>query len=268
MAAWDVILLIRPSKLRYANVAAAAALYSLVIGCDVKAVLVDMPKGFEVLLHHFERADDALREALKLGLLPYSQSMVRAYEPLVLQLMKLMRDGVKVSCYLDPNITRKDFELAMRASRLVLRAAIKRLTDRDLEDWLQLLREYSIQDKGVFKDVLSCLASIDELKAIILTGLEGFKLARMLRSEGFKVDVRTSGLPYLRTPLEVMYKRYMQGKLTLDELKCLIKEHVDYVKNYVLRYDSLDEAHKVWSERKAPWLKSLSPKVELEHIFS
>ncbi|MHC1627604.1 MAG: hypothetical protein ACXQTI_02075, partial [Candidatus Nezhaarchaeales archaeon] len=60
--------------------------------------------------------------------------------------------------------------------------------------------------------------------------------------------------------------RYWQGKLTDDELKYLINEYVDYIKNYVIKYESLDDAHKAWSERKAPWLRSFASKVGIIDI--
>ena len=267
MKTWDLLLLIRPSKLRCANLMAAASLYSLVISYDVKCVLVDMPRGFEVFLHQFEGADDALREAAKLGLLYCPQSIARAYEPLISCLIKLVRNGVKAVCYLDPDTVKSNHDLAIRASRLVLRASIKKLSDEDLEEWLQLLGEYGLQYLKLFNNMISHLTMVKARKAIILMGLEGFECARLLRREGLRVKVKTAGLPYLRSPLEIMCKKYLQGKLTIDELKRLINEYVDYIKNYVLKYESLDEAHKAWSEKKAPWLRSFASKIGMIDVF-
>ncbi|MHC1627339.1 MAG: hypothetical protein ACXQTI_00690, partial [Candidatus Nezhaarchaeales archaeon] len=211
-------MLIRPSKLRYANVMAAANLYSLVIGYDLKLILVDMPRGFEVFLHQFEGADEALREAMKLGLLYCSESMTKSLEPLVSCLIRLLKSGIKVVCYLNFNTVKKGHELAVRASSLVLRASIKKLSDEDLDEWLQLLREYNLYSLKLFDDVINQLAIIKNQRVIMLMGLEGFDHARLLRREGFRIKVKTTGLPYLRNPLEVMCIRYWQGKLTDDEL--------------------------------------------------
>lgn len=260
-------MLIRPSKLRCANVMAAASLHSLVISYDLKCVLVDMPRGFEILLHQFEETEDALREATKLGLLYCSESIARAYEPLISCLIRLARDNVKIICYLDPSAVKKGRDLAMRTLRLVLRASIKKLSAEDLEEWLQLLSEYNLHSLELFNNMVDHLAMIKAQKAVILTGLEGFEYAGLLRREGLRVKVKTAGLPYLRSPLEVMCKRYLQGSLTIDELKHLINEYVDYIKNYVLKYENIDEAHKAWSEKKAPWLRSFASRIGMINVF-
>ncbi|NHW44401.1 MAG: hypothetical protein HA491_01480 [Candidatus Verstraetearchaeota archaeon] len=94
-------------------------------------------------------------------------------------------------------------------------------------------------------------------RAIILAGLEGLWLAKELRNRGCEVAVRVVGVPYLRSPLEVMIIKRSRGELALDELRTLISDHVDYVRNYVLRYEDLEEAHRRWALDKAPWLRSL-----------
>ena len=76
--------------------------------------------------------------------------------------------------------------------------------------------------------------------AIILAGLEGLRLAKEIRSRGYDVAVRVVGTPYLRTPLEVMIIKRSRGELTVDELKALVSDYVDYVRNYVLRPRSLN----------------------------
>ena len=76
--------------------------------------------------------------------------------------------------------------------------------------------------------------------AIILAGLEGLRLAKEIRSRGYDVAVRVVGTPYLRTPLEVMIIKRSRGELTVDELRVLVSDYVDYVRNYVLRPRSLN----------------------------
>ena len=38
---------------------------------------------------------------------------------------------------------------------------------------------------------------------------------------------------------------------------------MDYVRNYVLRHEDLEEAHKKWTLERAPWLKDLLSLEEL-----
>lgn len=241
---------------------AALALQSITLSRDVKCVLADLPQGFEVLLKRYEKAEDALSMAVKLGLLYWSESMIRAYEPIASCLSRMMREGVKVACYLEPSELERERELAIKVSRLVLRASIKRIDDRDLKDWIQVLNEYMFVDRKVSNHLISILKNIEGHNAAVLTGLEGFQYAEKLRGQGLSVKVEAVGLPYLRSPLEVMVLKHSRGKLTADELRVLVEEYVDYIRNYVVKYESLEEAHEKWSCDKASWLKSLFPPME------
>lgn len=265
MKVQEVLLLIRPSRLRSANAVTALNLYSLSLSLSVKCVLVDMPKGFEALLSYYDEPSKILESAMRLSLLPPSQSMARAYEPIVQCLMKLLREDVKITCYVNLEAVKDDYNLALRISTLTLRASIKKPSDEDLQHWLQLLEEkYYLQSKTslemMVNNILNCLSKIEDEVVIVLSGLEGFDIAKLLRKNNIKVTVKAYGLPYLRPPIEVMHIKYARGKLSMSELKKLIEEHVDYVRSYVLRYENLDKAHEAWSMSKAPWLKDFLSK--------
>ena len=249
----------RPAKFRSANVEAAATVQSMALEHDVRHVLVDLPRGFEALLRQCSSPRGALDSAVRMGLLRWSESVVRAYEPIVSCAYRLAREGVKVVCYLEAEELERERGLAARIAQLVLRASIKRVDDRDLEDWLQALDEYGSGGRRLADRVVDLLRAIEGSTAIILTGLEGLWLAREMRGKGFEVAVRVVGTPYLRSPLEVMIIKRSRGELTADELRGLISEYVDYVRNYVLKYEDLEEAHKKWALERAPWLRELLP---------
>jgi len=249
----------RPAKFRSANVEAAATVQSMALEHDVRHVLVDLPRGFEALLRQCSSPRGALDSAVRMGLLRWSESVVRAYEPIVSCAYRLAREGVKVVCYLEAEELERERGLAARIAQLVLRASIKRVDDRDLEDWLQALDEYGSGGRRLADRVVDLLRAIEGSTAIILTGLEGLWLAREMRGRGLEVAVRVVGTPYLRSPLEVMIIKRSRGELTADELRGLISEYVDYVRNYVLKYEDLEEAHKKWALERAPWLRELLP---------
>jgi len=249
----------RPAKFRSANVEAVATVQSIALKHDVRQVLVDLPRGFEALLRQCPSPRSALDSAVRVGLLRWPESIVRAYEPIVSCAYRLAREGVKVMCYLEAKELEREREVAARVAQLVLRASIKRVDDRDLQDWLQALDEYRGGAWLMVDRVVDMLRAIEGSTAIILTGLEGLWLAKEMRSRGLEVAVRVVGTPYLRSPLEVMIIKRSRGELAADELRELIGDYVDYVRNYVLKYEDLEEAHKKWALEKAPWLRELLP---------
>ncbi|MDH5816658.1 MAG: hypothetical protein QE164_07775 [Candidatus Nezhaarchaeota archaeon] len=253
----ELFIIVRPSKFKSANVMAALTLRSVALSRGVELVLTDLPQGFEVLLKRYERAEEALKMAVKLGLLYWSEGVTKAYEPIVSCLSRLMRENVKVMCYLDPSDLERERELAFKVSRLVLRASIKKIDDRDIKEWVQVLDEYALGNRRISNSLIDKLKCVKERNVAVLAGLEGFHYAKRLKDEGLSVKVEAVGLPYLRSPLEVMILKHSRGELTADELKALINEYVEYIRNYVIRYESLEEAHEKWSYNKAPWLKSL-----------
>jgi len=253
----------RPAKFRSANVKAATTVQSIVLEHDVRHVLVDLPRGFEALLRQCPSPRNALDSAVKVGLLRWPESVVRACEPIVSCAYRLAREGVKVVCYLEAEELERERELAGRVAQLVLRASIKKVDDRDLEDWLQALDEYGGGAWLSVDRVVDMLRAIEGSTAIILTGLEGLWLAKEMRSRGLEVAVKVVGTPYLRSPLEVMIIKRSRGELTVDELRELISDYVDYVRNYVLRHEDLEKAHKKWALERAPWLKDLLSLEEL-----
>ncbi len=249
----------RPAKFRSANVEAAMTVRSIALEYDVEYVLVDLPKGFEGLLRQCPSPRSALDSAVRMGLLRWSESMVRAYEPVASCVDRLVREGVRVVCYLEAEELERERGLAARVAQLALRASIKKIDDRDIRDWLQVLDEYRGGAQRTVDRMVDLLRAIEGSAAIVLTGLEGLWLAKELRSRGLEIVVRVVGVPYLRSPLEVMIIKHSRGELTTDELRRLVSDYVDYVRNYVLRYEDLEEAHKRWALEKAPWLRDFMP---------
>lgn len=263
----ELFLIIRPSKFGYSNSMAALILRSTVMSHDIKYVLADLPQGFETILKRYEEAEEALSAAVRYGLLFYSESIMRAYKPMISCLSKLIREGIKVVCYLNLADLERERELAIEVSKLVLRASVKKLDDHEIKEWLRILEEYRTECKKASDSLLEILNVTDASKIAILTGLEGFQLAEVFRMRGFEVRVRATGLPYVRNPLEVMALKYERGELNVDELRRLVNDYVDYIKNYVVKYETFEEAHIVWSCRKAPWLKSLFPRELIDNNF-
>ncbi|MEM2535301.1 MAG: hypothetical protein QXD12_05795, partial [Candidatus Nezhaarchaeales archaeon] len=185
----ELLIIVRPSKFRSANVMAALTLQSIALSQDVKCVLADLPQGFEAFLKQYEKVEEALKMAIKLGLLYWPESIVKAYEPIVSCLSRLMRENVRVVCYLDSSDLERERRLAFKISRLVLRALIKRVDNHDLSEWVQVLNEYAFGGRMTFNRLIYELEGINEPTVAILAGLEGFQYARKLESKQLNVRV-------------------------------------------------------------------------------
>ena len=251
-----IVLLARPLKLEKANIAAATSLWSLAMLYDIEVVIADLPMRMEKLLSEINDPEELMRRAVELGLIPASQSFIRPYRPILKSLCDLIKSGVDVKCCLASNAIKDQYEVGVKALRLMLKASIRGVDNIDLNEWLKLLEDNKLQVSRRISDIVNAISRAGNRRVIALTGLEGIEVSRTLKKMGLSVKMHIVGLPYLYTPIEVMYKRYSQGSIKPSELKKLIEEHINYIKNYVLRHDNLDEAHQAWSMDKAPWLTS------------
>lgn len=254
----DLLLIFRPRGLRSANRAASIALYSAALSYGSDLVVADLPEGMEPLLMWPGASPSSILEAaVELGWLPNSQSTLRVLEPLIEGLVSVRRSlGVEVRCYVPPTLFKEHYELQVEVPRLLLRASIRGLTDRDLDEWLDLVDRGGELSRRYLSSAAERVAELSSRRRrpICLAGLEAWELAKRLRVSGMRVELRSTGLPYLFTPLEVASLLASRGMLTRDLLRQLILEHLEYVKQYVMKYEDLDQAHDAWTHDKAPWI--------------
>lgn len=262
----ELLLFFRPRRLRLANRQAAVNLYSAALTLGSDLLLIDLPEGMEPFLSwpQLSSASTILEAAVEAGVLPASSSMLRSLEPLVEGVMKAKRQlDVEVRCYADPSLMKDDHALSMEVPRLLLRASLSSFLERDLKEWLDLVERRRMLAHRHLQSSVGKVASL-ALKAkrpICLAGLEAWELAKQLREVGFKVQLRSAGLPYLHTPLEVLEKLHSRGLLTQGLLEELVKEQLSYVKEYVMKHEGVDEAHATWTLSKAPWLLCFKAKL-------
>jgi len=257
----ELLLVFRPRGLRSAAVKAAVTLYGETLARGSTLVLLDLPRGLELLLARGLAPGEALKEAVERRLLPSSPSALSALEPVVEAAAKLSRElGIELTCYSDSSELVEEHALASEVARFTLRASITGVRDSDLDAWLGLIErrlELGSRSLGRTVDELGFHAARAR-KPLCLTGLEAWELARRLRKLGFKVELKSAGLPYLYAPLEVASRLASMGRLDRPLLKRLVEEHVNFVKAFAVRSSSVDEAYEAWLKAKAPWLPSHS----------
>lgn len=257
----ELVIVARPRGLRGAALRAAAALYAEAIVREPRALLLDLPRGLEGFIRLGLPAEGVLERGVQCSLLPSSPSVLSSVEPVVSVAVRLAKElGVEVVCYAEAAELAEERKLAGEAARLTLRASIRGLRDSDLAEWEELLERYAelgSRSVGRAADAVA-LEALQAGTSLCLAGLEGWGLAKRLRRLGVEVELKTAGLPYLYTPLEVAARLKLMGRLGPGELRALVEEHVEYIRGYVMRCRDLDEAYEKWLRSKAPWLLQLS----------
>ncbi|MEM4699768.1 MAG: hypothetical protein QXT74_02300 [Candidatus Nezhaarchaeales archaeon] len=258
----ELVVVARPRGLRGAALRAAAALYAEAIVRRPRALLLDLPRGLEAFIKLGLPAEGVLERGVQSALLPSSPSVLSSIGPVVSAAVRLAREvGVEVVCYAEAAELAEERRLASEAARLTLRASIRGLRDADLAEWMDLLEgyvEHGSRSMGRAVDAVA-LAALQAGSSLCLAGMEGWELAKRLRRLGVEAELRVVGLPYLYTPLEVASRLKLMGRLGPRELRALVEEHIEYIRNYVMRCRDLDEAYEEWLRSKAPWLLSFSP---------
>lgn len=252
----------RPRGLRGAALRGAAALYAEAMVREPRALLLDLPRGLEAFIKLGLPTREVLERGVQSLLLPSSPSVLSSVEPVVSVAVRLAKElGVEVVCYAEAAELAEEGGLASEAARLTLRASIRGLREDDLAEWMDLVERYvehGSRSMGRAADAVA-LAALRAGASICLAGLEGWELVKRLRRLGIGIELKTVALPYLYTPLEVASRLKVMGRLGPGELRALVEAHIEYIRNYVMRYRDLDEAYSEWLRSKAPWLLSFAP---------
>jgi len=91
---------------------------------------------------------------------------------------------------------------------------------------------------------------------VCVSGVKGGSVFKQLRNSGHDAQLEYIDLPYYFTPLQILRNKIgleARGKvLTEDRMEGLIREHVGYVREYILKSSDLDEAYLRWIARYGP----------------
>ena len=213
-------------------------------GYDV--IFLNLPMNLQPLISEYASGSISLRELVsrmeRLRLIPESvTSWLYLNEPL-LKMLGRMDKPIKAYCYVDVDYYHVLIEAAVRVARLTFKVNV---TDRiDVNEWISVLREH------IRPEVAEQEAEFISLKArgdsICITGLSGWRIARILKEFGHEVKVRSAERLYLFKPLEILQALMERGSLTRKVAEELIREHVRFIRDYVLTSQNLDKAYYSW----------------------
>jgi len=184
-------------------------------------------------------------------------------EPLLKSLadLKLRRHKIECYCYKDTKYTRFSADTASKIALLTLRASITKKID--LEDWKNILRDATKHKREALEEEVDSIHEKSSNECSCASGLDGDQLEQCLIERGRRVNLTNIEEFYHPTPLEILEERLAKGDMPDKEAEELIKNHLEYVKNYILTSKNRDQAYYQWVYDNVP---SLRPKIDPEEI--
>ena len=213
-------------------------------GYDV--IFLNLPTNLQSLISEYTSGSISLQELISrigsMRLIPEPiSSWLYLNEPL-LRILRRASKPIKAYCYVDVDYYHMLIEAAVRIARLTYKANV---TGRiDVNEWIRVIEGH------IRSETMGQEAEFISLKArgysICITGLSGWKIARILRGFGHEVKVKSAERLYMFRPLEILETLMETGNLTHRVAEELIREHVRFVRDYVLTSESLDKAYYSW----------------------
>ena len=81
-----------------------------------------------------------------------------------------------------------------------------------------------------------------------MAGVAGLSYKEHFERRGLAVKVESFGFPYQLQPIETLLDEYCKRgeALTDDRIEHLVRMHLEYVHEFVIRSDNLDKAYHEW----------------------
>lgn len=173
-------------------------------------------------------------------------------EPILRSLTELryQRPLLKIHCYRDVFYDGLSAKIAGEIAALTLRTAI---TGRvNVERWREIVREGVEYKRDALREEANFIHRKASARSICTSGLDGESLKKHLMEEGEEVRLTNVEEFYCLTPLETLEVRLAEGDPPDEEVKRLVKDHVEYIRNYILMGENRDQAYYRWVSGRKP----------------
>ncbi len=211
-----------------------------------------------------------LSEVKKQGLIPEPTGSWEYYaEPILKSLSQAKQNNpnMDIYCYRDSAYEKFSNDMAVKITLLTLRSMITGKVD--VKEWKKILIEelkFSFKALEEEAEYITDIAKNYDVN-VCLGGLAAKNIESLACREGFNVELRYVDTPYHYTPLEVLrnkLKEELEGKVNPDYIfEKLIKQHISYIKNYVLSSMDPDDAYDKWLKSEARKLEEIVKKDEI-----
>lgn len=179
-----------------------------------------------------------------------SKSWLYIHEPLIKAIYSLNWKKFKIFCYIDDEDYSRIIDYSINSTVLLLKTILKEKVDK--EEWLKYLFEEISFDSILNRKILNFIESeaIKFDSSICTSDFDGHFLEEKLY-EKFKIETIYTIIPYIFTPLTILKRKLLFEKFLSDnEIEELIFQQIDYIKNYVLLSNNIDEAYYKWVSKK------------------
>jgi len=220
-------------------------------------VLVPFPKEGEKLLLSYITNEITYEELLNsmISIDPLYTILSKQYVnmwPLVNVIKRVYQKmAFKVLCYNSLSSIRTELMSFMDLISLVM---ITRISNRLKFDKLLRILSHHIDNyknklKGLVKEFMKKFF-IFEGSWLMISDFSGRHLALELKGLGIKRVRLIYITPYIFTPLERLIREYAHGSLSEELARELIRAHADFLWNYVLLSNDINEAYLKWLREK------------------
>ena len=247
----EVEILVKPPSKR-----AAREALEKVREASPQAILFNLPENVTDLVAELASGMISYEEFLEevRGRLPEPpNAWFKGYEEILTNLYRIVGRSLDVYCYGDPLSFKIDSEKSLQLALLTLRSMV---TGRiNVDEWLKILCERMAMKEAAFKREAEKVAEISTgyEKSICISDSMPSHIRKRLKEKGVKLKVHYLGQPYHFTPIEILKRKLAKGDVDEEEVKHLIREHINFVREYLYR-KSLPEAVEEWSMRKLYWI--------------
>ncbi len=219
-----------------------------------EALFLPLPRSFDELVVELILGlgyEEFKEEVRRRKLLPEPvESWLRDNRPILERLRELGRRMVTY-CYRDDEAFNEGCRTSIRIAMLVLRDSLRERPDVD--EWLRELdRERRVREDALEKEAnLLREEAVSYKKSTCVAGFEACRLRRILGEE-FITRIHYLETPYHFTPLEVLRRMISIKKVSRDMAERLIREHLRFVREYVIPY-GVDKSRRVWTVENLSW---------------
>jgi len=233
---------------------------------DYDTLLLDFPTRLQPYVDALAQGSlsygDFLEEIRRKNIIPEPiGAWIYTAEPVLraIRTMKRPRSNINILCYSDSEYFWHSAQSGTEIACLILRASITGKIDR--EKWLEYIKELSSERKKSLKREADNICQRGEdHNAICLSDYNGRFLKSLLEERGREASLTYVEEYYRFMPLQILQRRLMRCHPSDEEVVGLIKQHINYVKNYLMRSRNRDEAYYRYIYENLPWIRrNISP---------
>ena len=239
----------------------------------IDCLFLDLPKELESDLRYFINGDlsyDGLvGEIRKRKIMPeplssweYAHRSVIEFRPEVLR----SSAGIELFCYGSTEDEFSSMDIASELTRMILRSYLSDTID--VNAWRSAVKKSIELGRRALDSEVKYIACRAKGDSICLTDMGGFSMKRALSRVGIDVKMIYVETPYHHNPLSILKRKMDRGELGDEDIERLVRCHIDYIREYVFKYENRDRAYYEWVLDNVAWMRKYINRKELAALKS